>query len=432
VRPDGGVRTLQATGEVLVDAHDQARGMRGTAQDITERKQVESEREQLAREQSARRQAEEANRAKDQFLAVLSHELRTPLNAIVGWAQLLRGGNLDAETTNTAIETIVRNANAQTKIISDVLDVSRIVSGKVELELKDVELHALVAQAVEGFEPAARARGIRLEVSTAPATVQGDAVRLQQIVGNLLANAIKFAPSGTGRVDVGVRPSGDNAEITVQDNGPGISPDFLPHVFDRFRQADSSTTRQHGGLGIGLAIVRHLAELHGGRAMARNRLDGSGAVLTVSLPLARHARARGPIGMPPRAPVQQSLAGIRVLVVDDEVDARTVTRKMLEIWGAGVEVAGSVSEALDALRRSRPDVVLTDIGMPGEDGYMLLQRLRAHHAELDGVPVAAVTAYASAEDRRRMLQAGFALHLTKPLEVTDLVRAVLVLTRPTQ
>jgi PAS domain S-box-containing protein len=431
VRKDGGVRTLQAMGEVLVDSLGNAIGMRGTAQDITERKQAESEREQLAREQSARREAEEANRAKDQFLAVLSHELRTPLNAIVGWSQLLSEGGLDPDTAKNALETIVRNANAQTKIISDVLDVSRIVSGKVELEMKDVELHGLVSHVVTGFEPAAQARGTRLEVVALPATVRGDPVRLQQVVGNLLANAIKFAPAASGRVELHVRPIEDDVEIVVQDNGPGISPDFLPHVFDRFRQGDSSTTRRHGGLGLGLAIVRHLVELHGGRVAARNRIESTGAVITVTLPQRRDARTHAAPSTPERSrSVTPSLAGIRVLVVDDEADARVVMRKMLEIWGASVETAGSVAEAIELVQRRVPDLVLTDIGMPAEDGYTLLQRVRLLPADKGGrVPVAAVTAYASAEDRRKLLLAGFAMHITKPVEAGELVRAVLALAR---
>jgi len=433
LRPDGSVRTLQATGEVLLDGQGEPCGMRGTAQDITERRRAELEREQLAREQSARREAEEANRAKDQFLAVLSHELRTPLNAIVGWAQLLRAGGLDEESTRNAIETIVRNADTQTRIISDVLDVSRIVSGKVELDPKEVELHALVAHVVNGFGPGARARGVELVVSTDPAVVRGDTVRLQQIVGNLISNAIKFAPAGSGRIEVGVRPAGACVEITVQDNGPGVDPQFLPHVFDRFRQADSSTTRKHGGLGIGLAIVRHLVELHGGTVAARNRRDGTGAVFTVGLPLQAREHQRAVDGAPARlTTAHPSLSGIQVLVVDDEADARIVTRKLLELCGAGVETAASVAEALVAIRQSPPDVVLTDIGMPGEDGYALLEQVRALRDDAAcAVPVAAVTAYASAEDRKSLLAAGFALHLTKPIEADELVRAVLELAQRT-
>ncbi len=428
--PDGRERTVQATGEVLVDEHGRARGMRGTTQDITERKRVEREREQLVGEQSARREAEEANRAKDEFLAVLSHELRTPLNAIVGWAELMRGGGLDEATTRSAIETIARNAQAQTKIIADILEVSRIVSGKVELDMQHVQLHALVAGVVDGAQPSAHARNILLTVDAQPAAVEGDPVRLQQVVGNLLTNALKFAPRDNGRVNVTVRVHGDTATIVVEDNGPGIRPDFLPHVFDRFRQADASTTRHHGGLGIGLAIVRHLVELHGGTVAAGNRVEGSGAILSVSLPLASartesHAVRALPVERP-------SLEGVRVLVVDDEADARAVARKMLEFWGASVDEAASVAAALIALQQGVPTLVLTDIGMPGEDGYELLLRVRALPADRGGrLPIAAVTAYASAEDRRRLLQAGFALHLTKPIEAAELARAVMTLAQIT-
>ncbi len=433
---DGTERSIASHGQVVLDAQGRPQAMIGTGQDITERKRAEAEREQLVREQTARQQAGEANRLKDEFLAVLSHELRTPLSAILSWAILLKDGGLDAATTDRALETIVRNAKIQSQLISDVLDVSRIVSGRLTLELQAVELGPLVGEALSTLQPALDARGVSVHVSIDPRAkpVLGDPARLQQVVWNLVSNAIKFAPPVGGRVDVCVGVRGDRGELTVSDNGPGIDPDFLPHAFDRFRQADSSTTRQHGGLGLGLAIVRHMVELHGGSVQAENLSGasaGTGAVFTVLLPLAAEERA-APAWDPARAEAlpSVSLPGVRVLAVDDEPDGREVVRELLERWGARVFTAGSAAEALREFEEHAPDLVLTDIGMAHEDGFSLLRRLRALPSARGGrLPVVALTAYASAEDRRRALAAGFDAHLTKPLQPAELARTLLALAR---
>jgi PAS domain S-box-containing protein len=380
--------------------------------------------------------AEDANRLKDEFLAVLSHELRTPLNAIVGWSHLLQAGGLDEATTRRAMQTISRNAMVQNQLISDILDVSRIIAGKLRLELVPVDLVAVVEAAVDTVRPAALAKEIDLVLELArPATVvAGDSGRLQQVVWNLLANAIKFAPAG-GRVRVRLSTKGADVEITIEDDGPGIAPEFLPYVFDRFRQADSSTTRPKGGLGLGLAIVRHLIELHGGSVSAANRKESRGAVFTVRLPGSRveasavEASAGGtsvsavdtdfPSAVAGDA---RPLRGVRVLVVDDEEDARDLLIMVLTNAGADVLTAASTSEALPLIERELPDVLVSDIEMPGEDGYSLIRKTRAlRHSRAADVPAVALTAYASSDDRMRARRAGFQVHVSKPVAPHELI-----------
>ena len=380
----------------------------------------------------AYRDAQEANRMKDEFLATLSHELRTPLNAIVGWAHVLRGGPLDKAVVARAVDTIDRNARAQTQLISDILDVSRIVTGKLRLSVGPVELPLVVEAAVEAARPAAAAKDIRLDAQVEPvAPVSGDADRLQQVVGNLLSNAVKYTPKG-GRVSVRLSRLETVAEIVVEDTGVGIAPEFLPRLFERFRQPESSTTRPHGGIGLGLAIVRHIVELHGGRVEAASGGRGQGASFRVSLPL---LGTRGSaVGVGPaatdlralrgRAGVLPSLDGIRVLVVDDEKDARDVIVAILEQRGARTIEAGSVEEALARLEE-KPDVLVSDIGLPDEDGYSLMRRIRALPRERGGaIPAAALTAYARTEDRMQALLAGFQIHVPKPVQPAELIAVV--------
>jgi signal transduction histidine kinase len=397
--------------------------------EIRERERAEREKaELLVREQVARRQAEEANRTKDEFLATLSHELRTPLNAMLGWAQLLRTGNLDAATAARALETIERNARSQAQLISDLLDVSRIITGKLRLELQPIELPLVLEAVLDTVRPAADAKGLQLAVRVDPLVpaLRGDADRIQQVIWNLVSNAIKFTPAG-GRVEVELGRRPDLVELAVRDTGIGIRPDFLPYVFDRFRQAESAITRTHGGLGLGLSIVRHLVELHGGTVAVASPGEGRGATFTVRLPaqgtapdLPRHEpAAAGGAGERPR------LDGLHVLVVDDEADARELTARMLGGAGARVTAAASAAAALGALEGELPDVLVVDLGMPGEDGYALLRQVRALPAARGGaLPAAALTAYARAEDRARALAAGFQIHLAKPVDPPELVAAV--------
>jgi len=398
--------------------------------EIRVREWAEQERARLlVLEQQARKQAEEANRTKDEFLATLSHELRTPLNAILGWVQVLRSGKLDPTAAARALETIERNARVQAQLIADLLDVSRIITGKLRLDFKPVDLRRIIDAALDSVRPAADAKGIQLEVSIAPlaSPVLGDADRLQQVIWNLLSNSIKFTSRG-GRVEVRLREADANAVIRVSDTGIGIRPDFLPYVFDRFRQAEGSITRTHGGLGLGLSIVRHLIELHGGTAEVESAGEGEGATFTVRLPL-RAELAEDPLD---NTAVGQSLfsrpdllSGVRVVVVEDEADTRELLVMALQQCGAEVAAYGSAAEALAALDRAVPDVLLSDIGMPVQDGYDLIHKLRARGPGRGGdVPAAALTAYARAEDRLRALEAGYQTHLAKPVDPSELISTV--------
>jgi CheY-like chemotaxis protein len=377
------------------------------------------------------------NRVKDEFLATLSHELRTPLNAIVGWTHILRTGPLDAVRTQQAIDTIARNAHLQAQLISDILDVSRIIAGKLRLDLRPVELGDIVKSALETVRPAAEAKGIQVDCLLDPAAgpLHGDGARLQQVAWNLLSNAIKFTPRG-GRVGVRIERVNSSTRLTVEDNGPGVAPDFLPHVFERFRQSDSSSTRSYGGLGLGLAIVRHLVELHGGTVDAANRVDSTGAIFQVTLPspmlfaASEGAAAAADLRTEERPwmPSGRPLAGVSVLVVDDDEDARNLLQFVLERSGAVVVTVGSAAEAVQALRERRPDALLADIEMPGEDGYSLMAKVRALPAEEGGaVPAAALTAYAGPADRLKALQAGYQHHVAKPVSPADVTLAVVTL-----
>jgi PAS domain S-box-containing protein len=388
-----------------------------------ERKRAEEE------VRAAYEEARAANRAKDEFLATLSHELRTPLSAIVGWTHMLRSGQLDTATATRAIETIDRNARVQTQLISDILDVSRIVSGKLHLDVRPVELASAITAALDTVRPSADAKGLSLVANLEPATmpVSADPDRLQQVVWNLLANAIKFTPRG-GRVELGLRRADTHAEIVIKDTGPGISRAFLPHVFERFRQADGSSTRAHGGLGLGLAIVRHLVEAHGGTVRADSPGEGQGSIFTVRLPImgqepvSTAAAQEVPLETLART---MDLEGIRVLVVDDEDDTREMVSAILKSQGAQVEVAASAAEAMAAVARVRPQILVSDVEMPGQDGYELIRQVRRLAPEDGGrIPAAALTAYARPEDRMRALMAGFQIHVPKPVQPAELVAVV--------
>jgi signal transduction histidine kinase/ActR/RegA family two-component response regulator len=378
------------------------------------------------------RTAQEANRLKDEFLATVSHELRTPLTAILGWASMLRKTEFDRETARGALETIERNARAQNQIIEDLLDVSRIVTGKLRLDVRQVEPASFIDAAVESVRPAADAKGVRLTKSldVGALSLSGDPARLQQVVWNLLSNAIKFTPRG-GRVEIALGRADSNVEVVVSDTGQGIKPEFLPYVFDRFRQADSSTTRRHGGLGLGLAIVRHLVELHGGTVRAESEGEGRGSTFVVALPLAAVRRGEGDDAAVPRqagAAARESadeLRGLKILVVDDEEDTRDFLRAALGGCGAEVLTAATAREAARLAAGSRPDVLISDIGMPDEDGFELIRRVRELPAESGGgVPAIALTAYARTEDRLRVLRSGYQMHLAKPVELAELIAVV--------
>jgi len=379
------------------------------------------------------RQAQDANRIKDEFLATLSHELRTPLTAILGWASMLNKNNFDAEATRRAIETIERNARAQRQIVEDVLDVSRIITGKLRLEARPIEVRALLQGAVETVRPAAEAKGVYLSTLLASdvGEVTADPDRLQQVMWNLLSNAVKFTQGG-GRVEVGLRREGAQAVVRVCDTGQGIAPEFLPHVFDRFRQADMGTTRQHGGLGLGLAIVRHLVELHGGEVTAESEGPGRGSTFVVRLPLRAAAPPEAPTHpevplshVPAGAPAATPLKGTRVLLVEDEEDSREMLKALLEYGGARVKAVGSAAEAWESLTGAGCDVLVSDIGMPTEDGYSLIGRVRARDARRGSLtPAVALTAYAREEDRARSLSAGFDAHVPKPVEPSELLSVV--------
>jgi len=392
--------------------------------------QVEGERASMTKEQTAREGAESANRAKDTFLAVLSHELRTPLNAIVGWVSILRSQKCNEADLEEGLDVIQRNTDAQVRIISDILDVSRIVSGKMTLDMRPCDLAAVIKGAVDGTRASAEARGVTLDIDLDPSARHAtcDATRMQQVVWNLVSNAVKFTPRG-GRVGVKLFRDRSELHIEVTDNGEGIDPEFLPYIFDRFRQADGSTRRQAGGLGLGLSIVKHLVEAHGGAIEARS-VVGSGATFTVRLPVkavavdedgeaatggVRSAGERGENRFP-----QVRLDGLRVLIVDDEPDARRLLVRVLEDAGAIVTAAGSAAEALDVLATFRPEVLVSDIGMPGQDGFDLIRQVRSrgHHAR--DLPAIALTAFVQKDDQRLALLAGFQFHVAKPADPHDL------------
>ncbi len=448
--PDGSTRWIAAKGRGFDDADGKVVRMMGVVSDITKRKRVEAELAQLlVREQEAHMKAEAANRIKDEFLAVLSHELRTPLNPILGWIKLLRTRQLDQAKTDAALETIERNAKLQAQLVEDLLDVSRILQGKISLRICPVNLVSTIASAIETVHLAALAKSIQIttvfdsNVRLNVAQVAGDPTRLQQVVWNLLSNAVKFTPAG-GRVEVRLSvvnelktldgkhtsPPDNYAQIQVSDTGRGINHDFLPYVFEYFRQENSTTTRVFGGLGLGLAIVRHLVELHGGTIQAESSGEGKGSTFTVRLPLLKDSQKGGV-----RADVSPSLPpasfspleGIRVLVVDDNIDTLEFLTFLLEQDGAEVRSAASALEALEVFAQWQPDLLLSDIGMPEEDGYMLIRQIRAMSERGGQIPAIALTAYAGEADRQQILKAGFQKHLTKPVEPSELTAAIISL-----
>jgi signal transduction histidine kinase/ActR/RegA family two-component response regulator len=383
--------------------------------------------------EQARDAAESANRAKDQFLAVVSHELRTPLSPVLLWARMLRSGELDKERTDRGLEVIERNVKSQAQLIEDLLDVSRIISGKLRLDVRPTEVAPVVEAALESIRPTAELKGVRLEVIMDPraVVVAGDPERLKQVLWNLLSNAVKFTPKG-GRVQVIVHRVNSHVEISVSDTGKGIAPAFLPHVFDAFRQEDSSSTRSHGGLGLGLSIVRHLTELHGGRIRAESPGEGLGATFTVELPVnLLHTPASPQRAHPtaadsePGPTAQGTLAGLRVLAVDDDMDTLDTVCALLEQSGAEVRTAASATAALQTLDEWSPNLLISDIGMPDDDGYSLIRKVRARPPERGGsIPAVALTAYARVEDRLKVLTAGFQMHVPKPIEPAELVAIV--------
>jgi signal transduction histidine kinase/CheY-like chemotaxis protein len=402
--------------------------------DISDRKHATVEREAAyEREHAARTQAEEATRLKDEFLANVSHELRTPMNAIIGWTHLLRSGRLDDSQRQRALESIDRGARSQAKLIEDLLDVSRIVSGKLSLTLQPVDLGAVVEAAMESQRPAAQAKGLQLEKAPTPTqfVVMGDAGRLQQVFLNILSNAVKFTPPG-GRIDVRLATKNGSAEVAIADTGEGIASDFLPYVFDRFRQADGTSTRSHMGLGLGLAIVRHVLELHGGDVRVASPGEGKGATFTVTIPLTTDIEGT------PRRPVAERMPGnygpagglgVRVLVVEDDPETREIIAAILERGGFSYRLASRGSEALTVLDDWQPDAIVSDIGMPDMDGYEFVRALRQRPGQLGGlIPALALTAYARAADRDAALRAGYQSHVAKPVDPVDLVRAIMELT----
>jgi len=389
----------------------------------------EARRQLLEREKAAREEAQAANRAKDEFLATLSHELRTPLNAILGWVRLMGSGNLDEQTMQRALEIIERNTRLQAQLIEDLLDVSRIISGKLRLDLRPAALSSVVEAAIEAVRPTADAKHITLEFHATAASdnVLIDHGRMQQVVWNLLSNALKFTPEH-GRVAIALSAADSTLSLRVTDTGVGIKPEFLPFVFDRFRQEDAATTRAHGGLGLGLSIVRHLVELHGGRATAESEGEGRGSTFAVHLPLAETSALAKTYVATASAALEDlpSLEGVHVLLVEDEKDARTLTTTLLERQGARVTAAGTAAEALTALEAEVPDVLLSDIAMPGMDGYELIRRVREKDA-WSRIPAAALTAFVSPTDRGRALLAGFDTHVPKPVEPAELMAVVAAL-----
>lgn len=436
-RRDGSIIMARVSNSPLCDDAGAVIGYIGIAVDVTERNRIEAERMRLLeREKAARAEAEAANRAKDQFLAMVSHELRTPLNAMLGWTYLLRTGRLDAVTHDRALETIERNTRLQAQLIEDLLDVSRIIAGKLRLNVRPADISSVVAAAIESLRLAAEARGIEYCFIPDPTVsiVNCDPDRIQQVIWNLLSNAIKFTPRG-GRIEIRLESRDDHAILSIRDSGQGISADFLPYVFDRFRQADSTATRAHGGIGLGLSIVRHLVELHGGTVKAESDGPNLGATFTVQLPLTINRQRVTDVfrheDLSSLASLRlTALDGLRVLVVEDDTDAREMLTTLLGKCRVDVRAVASCAEALRVIRDQQPDVLVSDIAMAGEDGYTLIRRLRQLEAEHGGhLPAIALTALARDEDRDRALSAGFQAHLAKPVEPAELTAVVASLAR---
>ncbi|HEU0185729.1 MAG TPA: response regulator [Blastocatellia bacterium] len=423
---------VDGTADPIKDERGNVIGVVLIFRDITVRKRMEKAREQLLHyEQVARRRAEEASRSKDEFLATVSHELRTPLNHILGWITMLRSGKLQADKAPKAFDTIERNVRAQARLIDDLLDVSRIISGKLLIEPHRIEIAKVVESAAESIGPVAADKGITFITTLAPESfvVSGDPDRLQQAIGNLLSNAVKFTPVG-GQIELRLARVGAEIKITVRDNGQGINPEFLPHVFDRFRQQDATTARRAGGLGLGLAIVRHLVELHGGSVRAESEGEGLGATFTIMLPVADGQAP--PSGETPYRPIAggteasvPSIDGVRVLLVDDLAEARDLIRFALVNNGAEVRTAASSAEGLSVLAEWRPDVIISDIAMPGEDGYAFIRKVRQLSEESGGtIPAASLTAYVGSTEHVKSLESGYQAYITKPVEWAELITIV--------
>jgi len=431
IAKDGTEMPIDDSGAPIKGAEGKVIGAVLIFRDITERRLAEKERSTLlVSERAAREKAEAASRSKDEFVAMISHEIRSPLNSILGWAQMLRRGKLDQAETERATEIIERNARAQSQLIEDLLDISRVITGKLTLDVRSVELAQIIEAAMDSIRPAAEAKSIQLRASieSRGSLVSGDPNRLQQIVWNLLSNAVKFTPRH-GRVEVSLGRVDSHFQITVSDSGVGISPEFLPFVFDRFSQANTTSERKYGGLGLGLAIVRHLVELHGGTAQADSPGEGRGATFTVTLPVkALREEMSAPDHAAPSAEYADTLTdaitldGLRVMIVDDEAEARDLLTAMLTRRGAEVKACASAAEALEGVESWRPSLLVSDIGMPDEDGYALIGKLRALGPERGGgIPAVALTAYARSEDRMRALASGFQVHVPKPIESGELV-----------
>ncbi len=429
---DGKLREVEFVSNVYEENGNQV--IQCNIRDISERKGAQEECTRLLESAvAAHAEADIANGIKDEFLALLSHELRTPLTSILGWSQMLTDGNLDEVESKHALEIIVRNARAQNQLIDDLLDVSRIITGKLRLDVQPVELGPMIEAVVDGVRPAADARHIYLQTTLDPliSPISGDPDRLQQIIWNLLTNAIKFTPKG-GSVQVRLERIDSQVELTISDTGQGIDAELLPYVFDRFRQSDSSSTRRHGGLGLGLSIVRQLVELHGGTVTAESPGEGEGTTFKVILPLMSVHHELGNvemmrplIGSKPPTDRQPWLNDLRVLVVDDEPDARELVAAVLTGGGAEVVSVGSAGEALEEMERQRFDVLISDIGMPEMDGYALISKIRQLPEERGGrIPAAALTAYAGVEDRMRALLSGYQMHIPKPVEPAELTTVV--------
>ncbi len=430
-RADGVYRWFLSRALPLRDADGEVSLWFGSNTDITEQREHADERHRLLEsERAARSSAERASFLKDEFLATLSHELRTPLNAILGWTQLLRAGDGEPGDMREGLETIERNARAQTRIIEDLLEMSRIISGKTRLDVQTTDLAGVIEGAIDALRPAAAAKNVRIVKVLDPVQpISGDPARLQQVLWNLLANAIKFTPKG-GRVNVVLQRVNSHVEIVVSDNGEGIAPEFLPYVFDRFRQQDASQTRHHSGLGLGLSIVKNLVELHGGSVRVQSDGPGKGATFTVALPLVPvrqdDSAGRHPEAAPEmRCLVKVELDGVRVLVVDDERDSLELVRRLLKDCKADVLLASSAEDGLRLVKENSPDVIVSDIGMPGKDGLEMMRELRARSAlQQARIPAIALTAFARSEDRTRAMLAGYQVHLSKPVEPQELLAAV--------
>jgi PAS domain S-box-containing protein len=428
VTKDGRRVSISLTVSPVLDESGAIIGVSKIARDITERQTALAERDRLLEaERAARSEAERASRVKDDFVAMVSHELRTPLNAILSWTQLMMRGRQDPAILERGLQVVARNTRIQAQLISDLLDISRIVAGKLQLEIQNVDVESIVRDAVETLRQDADAKGIEVATSLeATGAISGDPGRIQQIVWNLLSNAIKFTPQH-GHVRVTLSGTGTHVRLTVADDGAGIRPEYLAHIFERFHQADRSITRRYGGLGLGLAIVKHLVEVHGGSVEAKSAGEGLGATFTVLFPSSGfELDSEG--AHAPRAGRDLwegvTLAAMRVLVVEDEPDTRDFLKRLLEGHGAQVIAAASVKEALMLLQSDAPDLLISDIGLPDVDGYELVHQIRASSAVSRGIPAIALTAYARAEDRMRAMRAGYQVHIAKPVEPAELLAAV--------